>query len=610
MNRPNNSTVERCVRVKTKITRFCLISVILLSFVTIPMMAQQTRVQVPGSPAVRGDLGRTIDEYMSRLAVYGMSGALLVAKNGEVIVHKGYGLANRETKVPVGAESPFLIGSLTKQFVAAAIVKLEMQGKLRTDDTLGRFFPNAPADKRSITLHQLLTHTAGFPYLPAGDFFERKSRDAVMREMLDLPLMSDPGSEHAYSNTGYTLLSGVIEKASGESFESYLQQHLFEPAGMRSTGFEGDSARWAGPAAIHSYSGSADEGSVAEFPVAPKLWGAGGVVTTAGDLYRWELALRGDAVLSPAAKEKLFAPHAQAQGGASYGYGWNVVKTVRGTTVLAHAGDIAGDNVEYRRYIDEDLVVIFLSNVRSNGMGYRQAVMNNVSLIVAGSRYPVPPAVVPLESGSATQLAGTYRLPTGGTVHVSSDARGIILSSEGQDAVSLVAANDTGNVAQQEMLNQRAASIIEEISKGNIAPLAGTMHPSVPLQDGGAGILREWKSWTDSLGPFSRTELLGTAVLSPGAARTAMRLHFQRGSMTVTYGWGGGKIMSIDIDSDRPTATFFAPESSTAFASYDPFSGRSVRIEFHANRSGTVESLKFKTAAGEIVAPRVKGGGS
>ena len=560
----------------------------------LPLTVTPLRAQTPGAAdtgVVRGPVGASLDQLLSRLAAHGLSGAILVAKGDTVVLHRGYGLANRSTGAPVTAETPFMIGSLSKQITAAAIVKLEAQGKLSTADTLGRFFPGLPAEKARITLHQLLTHSAGLPYLERNMFAE-VSREQAMREALELPLEFPPGQRHAYANPGYTILAGVVERASGETFEAYVAKQLFEPAGMRSSGFMGE-ARWREPrVATRSYSGSNDEGPMAAFPGIAKAVGAGSVITTAGDLFRWEQALRGTALLPDSARRKLWAPHVPTgQGSGSYGYGWNVAKTIRGTTVITHAGDIGGYNADMRRYVDEGFTVIFLSNARTAGAGYRQAVMNGVALQMVGAPGgPKPPAVAKLAPDALRRLAGTYALPAGGRIAARPDSAGrLVLSADSQEGISLLAGADTAQRAVERDLSDRAARVAEAAARGDAEPLIAALHPSIPQDAARTGVLGAMRALRDSLGDFTRAEALGTAVRSPGAATSYVRLHFARGSRLGAYGWAGGgdqrRIAAIDDDLAVAMETPFVPESPTTLAAYDMFADKTIRATFS---SGTV----------------------
>ncbi len=555
-------------------------------------------------PVVSGELGARIDEHMSRLAAFGLSGSLLVAKDGEVIVRKGYGIANDAAGTPVSADMPFPIGSLSKQFTAAAVLKLEMQGKLSTDDTLGRFFPDAPADKRGITLHQLLSHTAGLPYLEA-DLFSAANREELMRGSLALPLDSPPGTGFAYSNPGYTLLAGVIERASGTTYENYLRENLFRPAGMSATGYVGDGAH---PklALLHSYSGS-DEGPASEFQPGADFAGSGSIYATVGDLYRWEKALEGATILSKKALEKFFTPHAPIQGDMGYAYGWNTTKTIRGTRLIFHAGDLGGYNAEFRRYLDERLVMIFTSNRRENGAGYRAAVMNPLSLLVAGAKYPAPPAVADLPAAKLRNFAGRYQLPTGGSILAWTEGEHLMLGAEGEDGLLLLAgAKNVDSLALRE-LGASTRQIVAAGIGGDFEPLKAHLHPSYPFENVREGLIRKMMALRDSLGEFIALEDAGSVMLTPATAQSYFRLRFQRGSVLQMYAWAGDKISAIDDEAGVAMRTRFVPASEQDIVSFDPFTGRSVRISFTAAPGGGISGMNVMAPSGPVAARRTSG---
>ena len=192
--------------------------------------------QNPSKGIVKGNLGAKLDRQMRQLTEKGFSGVLLVAKDGQIVLDKGYGLANKENKTPYTAETVFTVGSITKQFTGAAILKLEMQGKLRTRDKISKYFKDVPPDKTDITLHQLLTHSAGFIHA-LGDDYERLTRDEVIKRALASKQRYVPGAKHEYSNVGYSLLGVIIEMVTGGSYERFLHDNLFKPAGMTKTGY-------------------------------------------------------------------------------------------------------------------------------------------------------------------------------------------------------------------------------------------------------------------------------------------------------------------------------------------------------------------------------------
>src|SRR5262249_39671283 len=184
------------------------------------------------------------------------AGVVLVGKGERPLLLKGYGLANREERTPARPGTAYCIGSITKPFTATAILRLERAGKLKVEDPITRFFDDVPEDKRVITLHHLLTHTAGLGEYhdrsgEGGDFAKMTKEEAV-RRILGQKLRFQPGAKASYSNCGFTLLAAVVEKASGQTFERFLHEQVFAPAGMEHTGFYGEK-RWAPGLVAHGY---------------------------------------------------------------------------------------------------------------------------------------------------------------------------------------------------------------------------------------------------------------------------------------------------------------------------------------------------------------------
>lgn len=307
-----------------------------------------------------------IDEFMERLAGNGFSGALLVADNGSILLEKGYGAADREKELPVSGDTVFTVGSITKQFTAAAILKLQMQGKLHVSDPITIFFSDVPEEKKSITLHHLLTHTAGFPGAIGPDF-DPIGREAFIKLAMETKLLRTPGDRYEYSNVGYSLLGIIIEIVSGKGYETFLHDNLFIPAGMKQTGYlipVWDEGRLA-----HGYEGDRDWGTLldktwAEDGPGWHLRGNGGILSTLGDMYRWHLALESDEILDAEAKSLYHTPHVPEndEGSSHYGYGWAVFKTPRDTRLIAHNGGNGIFAADFLRFLDEGVVIIAFSN--------------------------------------------------------------------------------------------------------------------------------------------------------------------------------------------------------------------------------------------------------
>ncbi|MCA1601022.1 MAG: beta-lactamase family protein [Acidobacteria bacterium] len=318
---------------------------------------------------VAGELGDKLDAHLIRATSNGFSGTVLVVKDGQVILSKGYGLANRERKIPVTPDTIFDIGSLVKQFTAAAILKLEMKGKLRITDPISKYFKNVPPDKATMTLHHLLTHTAGFPDA-IGDDYEVISRDEYIKRALNTMLLSAPGEKYKYSNVDYSLLGAIVEMRSGQDYEHYIYNNLFKPAGMSLTGYR--IPKWNPDAIAHNYIGNSDWGTGLS-----KRWAAdgpywnlranGGMLFTIGDMYKWMQALAGERVLPKEVKQKYFTPYVKTPSLPGldwfYGYGWRIANTPRNTKIIWHGGDGDAFHSDASWFIDEKVIIIMATNV-------------------------------------------------------------------------------------------------------------------------------------------------------------------------------------------------------------------------------------------------------
>ena len=319
----------------------------------------------------QGETVAVIRAYLDTLEHEGFSGAVLVEFRGKVVISEGYGYSNVEKKLKNSTRTVFDIGSVTKQFTAAAIMKLEMGGRLSTEDRLSKYFKNVPAGKSEITIHQLLRHSSGLVSNVGGDY-ERIAEAAFVDTVMKSPLKFRPGTAFSYSNIGYSLLGMIVEKVSGMPYESFLYRNLWHPAGMEqtgyrrpdfsddlvATGYQNDDRVWGKPM----------EKQWDEDGPFWHLKGNGGILSTVEDMFRWNQALLTDCVLSEGAKAKLYRPKLrEGEDSASYyAYGWDVHRTPRGTTFYWHNGSNGIFFADFYRFIDEGTTVIVLTN-KSNG---------------------------------------------------------------------------------------------------------------------------------------------------------------------------------------------------------------------------------------------------
>lgn len=308
---------------------------------------------------------RRVEEVWQRSVEQGYSGVALVRHRGKVLGHFSAGLRDRERGLPNAQDSLFDIGSITKQFTGAAIMRLHERGELDLQAALGELLEGVPADKADITVHQLLTHTAGFPSAIGYDD-EAIEREAYLERAWRQPLVFDPGTLHWYSNTGYSILGAVIERLTGEPYDAYLARELLRPAGLDETGYIGLDVEPDRIAVGYSAEGDADfplERPHAEDGYYWNLRANGGLLSTTGDLARWSDALLGGEVLGPEALETYLTPHVREGLGSDgfYAYGWAIRETEVGRLVV-HNGGNGYFLADVRQYVDADLLVVTLSN--------------------------------------------------------------------------------------------------------------------------------------------------------------------------------------------------------------------------------------------------------
>jgi CubicO group peptidase (beta-lactamase class C family) len=341
--------------------------------------------------ADRAPLAQAIDAHLSERRP---SGAFLFAVDGRVVFAKGYGVL-REGGPPLTADAVFPVGSLTKQFTAAAVLRLAERRKLRLEDRLGRFFPDAPADKMTITVQQLLAHNSGLAR-NAGDVYDRVAPQEARRRIFAQPLASAPGAQHAYSNSGYILLGQIVERVSGRSLGDFFEQQLFRPAGMARTGYP--SARFAGAPIPRGYDRPKFGEIYSATPMSesggqdPRFrFGNGGVLSTVGDLYLWVRALSGGRIVSRRWIAEMQAPHAliTPDGKYRYGYAW-VVEDSRSGRMLWHNGVWYSYYSEIRYFPDAGVIGIGFTNRQQDEI-FDQSFAGALKLVLKAAAGPRPP---------------------------------------------------------------------------------------------------------------------------------------------------------------------------------------------------------------------------
>src|SRR5262245_644409 len=526
-----------------------------------------------------GPVAARIDSFMVAAVDYGMAGTLLVERDGKVVVNKGYGIVDRAKKTRAAANTPYLLGSLSKQFTAAAIYKLESQGRLHLTDPVGQWFPDAPADKRGITIDQLVHHTSGLPYLGRGDLYDSVSVASMVRETFAYPLDFTPGARYSYSSPGYDLLGVLVARASGRSFNEYLRRDLFDPAGMTETGFIDETARWTGSKRTPSYSSVDPDPDPQLYPASsvPKTVGSGGIISTTGDLWKWEQALRSNRVLDATTTTKLFTPGVVVSPTSSYAGGWNVVQSQRKTTVIMHGGDIGGFNADMRRMVDEHATIIFLSNTRDAGRGYRDIVPYRVTQILFGPEPTMPPVRAHVPESALKRWNGPVPVAPGVTVDAWARGGQGWLTARTQEGMFALAGSDSMARAQALPLNRLAETATLPLLSGEATGLDSIFSPSL-VETAHPYFFQLWKAVADSIGGVTGHEVIGSTVSPPGGARSLVRITGPKGSRVMTLDWLGGKLIQSSPIPDDGLTLRFVPESDETLSRYDLWAGRIIRV--------------------------------
>jgi CubicO group peptidase (beta-lactamase class C family) len=320
----------------------------------------QAAAQSASAPDSVGDYVRA---EMLNQHIPGLS--LLVSKGGQIVRAEGFGFSNLELQVPVKPETVFQSGSMGKQFTATAVMMLVEEGKVGFDDPLTKYFPDAPASWKEVTVRELLSHTAGFTDYPEKfDFRKDWSEDELLKMVEAIPLAYPPGTKWDYSNLGYLTLGLLIHRVTGEFYGDFLQQRIFQPLGMQTTRIISEADIVSNRAAGYR---------LVKGELRNQEWVAPMVNTTADgslyfsvlDLAKWDAALYGDKLLKRSSLDLMWTPVKLKNGQPNkdgYGFGW-FVEERKGHRVIGHDGAWQGFETSIQRYVDDRLTVVALSNL-------------------------------------------------------------------------------------------------------------------------------------------------------------------------------------------------------------------------------------------------------
>lgn len=363
-----------------------------------------------------------------------------VVKGRDTLLMKSYGKADVEWDVPMPIDAMFEIGSVSKQFTAAAILQLRDEGKLTLDDDLAKWLPNLDMGGRKIPLRNLLTHTSGVFRFSEEDAFERNmfmpttSRDAALPLIKLAPFQYPTGEAQSYSNSGFYLLGLVVEKASGMKYEDYMAKRIFEPLGMTRSMFCNSLQNV--PRRAHGY--GFVNGVINRAPMVSYTWvfAPGAICSTAGDLVTWMQALHGGKVLTPQSYADMTTPMKLADGTPTqYGMGIKVSEDVRGLRSIGHGGTAPGFRADVQWYPESKLAVVALYNTSAPNLNAAELTTRLARAVLPWPRK----GELAFFTGDATPFVGTYVMHMGGnmpnaTVEVTMTPTGLAFAANGSRA--------------------------------------------------------------------------------------------------------------------------------------------------------------------------------
>src|SRR5215469_8770172 len=528
-----------------------------------------------GTPLLQNADSRMDQVVQSYVSNKQFMGSVLVARGDQILLSKGYGSANLEWQIPNTPSTKFRLGSVTKQFTAASILLLEERGKLKVEDPVKRYLPDAPAAWDGITIFHVLTHTAGIPNFTSFPEYAKLEPFAITPEQLvavfkDKPLDFAPGEKMSHSNSGYVLLGYLIEKVSGESYQKFLQENIFTPLGMKDSGYDSNTALIAHRAAGYTAgpNGLANTG----FIHMSVPFSAGALYSTTEDLLKWEQGLFGGKVISAASLAKMTTPFK-----SNYAFGLQV-ETVSGRKMISHGGGIEGFNTFLAYFPDDRLTVIALGNVNGNPP---QEIATKLAAVMHGEKVELPSErkEITLAPSVLAAYVGTYQMANGMLAYVRLEGDHLTGQLSGQGRLPLFAESETAFFA-------KAVDATAEFTRNGQGAVAGFV-----LHQGGRDLTAERKSGEVA----ERKEITVPAeALAKYVGQYEMRPGF---NMTIKQEANG---LTTQMP-NQPAFPIFAESEDHFFLKIVD-----AQLEFQKDASGKVNAVVLKQGALNQRAPKVQ----
>jgi CubicO group peptidase (beta-lactamase class C family) len=494
------------------------------------------------------------------MEAFGFSGAIIVSEGDEVVLRKGYGLADRESRRPYSPNTIQTSASITKQFTGAAILLLESQGKLSVNDPITNYFEQVPEEKRDITIHQLLTHssglTAGF-----GDDGDPMEKHTYLAGVMAQPLYFDPGTGHAYSNSGYSLLGMIVEQVSGVNYETFLRNELLLPSGMTNTGYV--LPDWNSENMAVGYRNGETWGLVHQrgwIEDGPNwvLRANGGLHTTVEDMGKWLKTVQGLGVLDEdAAKRWTTGYEIENTGFSEYGYGWRVFDHNKWGKVITHGGSNLIFEADFVWLPERNFFFYIQGNT---SMVTARSQSGNILNAAFDSTFVMPPLVESDEFADPAltqQRVGMYHLD-GGHLELTADDSRLIAKITGQPLFDLMFGHNDDQKRRFAKLNERVRIAMDKMQSGREDALSGLIHEEADAVAATAPFL----SRINQIGNLDSLHVIGTFANAPGTLfhnngpwTTFVYAEFATWNQYWNLVWGEDETYAADLRGPWPTFT-------------------------------------------------------
>jgi CubicO group peptidase (beta-lactamase class C family) len=342
----------------------------------------------PASVAAPDDFARVAELVEEARKEWGAPGvSVAVALDSRIVWADGFGLADVENDVPARAETVYRIASISKPITATAVLQLVEKGEVSLEDPISKYVPAFPARDYGPTLRHLLTHTSGIRHYAAGEMEMKDHFDSLAEAIAifkDDPLLFTPGSRYSYSSYAYNLLAGVVEKATGLTFEAYLRESVWGPAAMSETRLEHQGEIVRNRSRQYVKAGGGGRVRNAPFADLSIKWAGGGMISTVEDLARFSIALDEGKLLKPDTLEAMYDPMKLTDGSRTrYGLGWDSEVDEKGRRWIAHGGGATGGSTYLLRLPERRLAVAICANVED--AGDRRALAMRIARAVLGA---------------------------------------------------------------------------------------------------------------------------------------------------------------------------------------------------------------------------------